>query len=107
MFRHAVSLLACLQVCVLKKSRDETAGRAIHLFFLVESLSVTIRYAEASRVEHVADFKTAQDALHLPSTRPLATQQTHPKNTDITHSYLHFHRHKEHKECSRKYMHLW
>lgn len=64
----------CLSVC--EKEIDETEWRAIHLFFLVEALSVTVGYAEAPRIEHIADFKTAQDALHLPPTRPLATWQT-------------------------------
>lgn len=57
MFGHAVGL--CPQVCVGvcgRKRKDETAGRAIHLFFLVEALSVTVGYAEASRVEHIVDL---------------------------------------------------
>lgn len=49
-------------------NRDKTI---IHLFFLVEAFSVTVRYAETSRVEHIADFKAAQDALHLPPARSL------------------------------------
>ncbi len=94
-----MGLFACLQVCVCvcererervrvevcEKKSDTTARRAIHLFFLVEALSVTVGYAEASRIEHVADFKTAQDALHLPPTRPLGTRQKNPDNTNITH----------------------
>lgn len=61
MFGHAVGLCpqVCVDVCVCvcrSKRKDETAGRAIHLFFLVEALSVTVGYAEASRVEHIVDL---------------------------------------------------
>lgn len=73
------------------KRGDKTAERATHLFFLVEALSVTVGYAETFRVEHVADFETAQDALHLPPTRPLATRQTHAGDATVTHSSLHHH----------------
>lgn len=68
----------CVCVClsVWDKERDETEWGAIHLFFLVEALSVTVGYAEAPRIEYVADLEPAQDALHLSSTRPLATWQT-------------------------------
>lgn len=72
-FRHAVGLFACLQVCLCLRQRVSGCERErerdktiIHLFFLVEAFSVTVRYAETSRVEHIADFKAAQDALHLP-----------------------------------------
>lgn len=82
-------------VCVFKCVREKERCN-IHLFFLVEALSVTVGYAEASRVEHVADFKTAQDALHLPPTRPLATRQTHPGDASVRHSSLHNHKYEEH-----------
>lgn len=60
----------------------ETAERAIHLFFLVEALPVTVGYTKAPGVEHVADLQTVQDALHLPSTRPLVTYtQTHTQHS--------------------------
>lgn len=82
--RRCVRVWVCVWDSVWEKERNETAGRAIHLFFLVEALSVAVGYAETSRVEHVADFKTAQDALHLPPTRPLATWQAHPRHQHYT-----------------------
>lgn len=45
--RRCVSEFVWVCVCVSlvcnRKSRDETAGRATHLFFLVEALFVTVR----------------------------------------------------------------
>lgn len=77
-FRHAVGLFACSQVC-LNVWKNETAGRAIYLFFLVEAFSVTVGYVEAFWDEYIADFKIVQDAVHLPPTWPLVTRQTHVK----------------------------
>lgn len=68
-------------VCVTERQKGGGRKTIIHLFFFVEALSVTVGNAEASRVEHIVDFKTAQDALHLPPTWSLAMWQTHPKNT--------------------------
>lgn len=58
---------------VSKCVKNETAGRAIYLFFFVEALSVTVGYVEAFWIEDITDFKIVQDALHLPPTWPLVT----------------------------------
>lgn len=59
---------------------------AAHLFFLVEALPVAVGYAEASRVEDVADLQAAQDALHFPPARSLWQRGKHtPTAGDVTH----------------------
>lgn len=76
--RVGVGVRGCVRESLVcnRKSIDETAGRATHLFFLVEALFVTVRKAEASRVQHVVDLQAVHDAVYLPSAWPLTTQQT-------------------------------
>lgn len=66
------------------------------LFLLVEAPSVTVGYAEASRVQDVADFKAAKEAFHFPPARSLWQHRKHTPtagmlraNLDMIHSLLH------------------
>lgn len=52
-----------------------------YLFFLVETLLVTVWNAEASCVQHVYDLKNLHNTLHLPTTRTLY------KHTQRTQNY--------------------
>lgn len=74
----------------LQKRSQGTWVKGNYLFFLVETLLVTVWNAEASCVQHTWDLKNLYNTLHLPTTRTLYkhTQRTHDYRKYPTYKHI-------------------